>query len=62
MVGRPLSDMYPTLDAKVGETVVKVEELTRSGIFAQLHSRLKPGRFWDSEAWSGVVDIDKFKF
>lgn len=46
MVGHPLSDMYPALDAKVGETVVKVEELTRSGIFAQLHSRLKPGRFW----------------
>ena len=43
MVGRPLSDIYPALGAKFGETVLGVQELTRSGVFENISFTLKCG-------------------
>jgi ABC-type sugar transport system ATPase subunit/ribose/xylose/arabinose/galactoside ABC-type transport system permease subunit len=43
MVGRPLSDIYPALDAKFGEMVLSVQGLTRSGVFENISFTLRGG-------------------
>ena len=39
MVGRDLSALFPKQDAEVGETVLKVERLTREGVFFDVSLR-----------------------
>jgi ABC-type sugar transport system ATPase subunit/ribose/xylose/arabinose/galactoside ABC-type transport system permease subunit len=43
MVGRPLSDMYPALDASPGETVLEVDGLSRAGAFAEISFAVRAG-------------------
>jgi rhamnose transport system ATP-binding protein len=43
MVGRPLSDMYPTLDSIFGKTVLTVEGLTRASVFREISFTLRTG-------------------
>src|SRR3954453_14789213 len=43
MVGRELSALYPKLDAKVGETVLQVNRLTREGVFIDVSFEVKRG-------------------
>jgi len=43
MVGRPLSDIYPALHAKFGDMVLRVQGLTRSGVFENISFTLKRG-------------------
>jgi rhamnose transport system ATP-binding protein len=43
MVGRELSQLYPKLDAKVGETVLQVNRLTREGVFIDVSFEVKRG-------------------
>jgi rhamnose transport system ATP-binding protein len=43
MVGRPLSDMYPVLNAEFGKTVLDVEGLTRSGVFEEVSFTVRAG-------------------
>jgi rhamnose transport system ATP-binding protein len=43
MVGRELSTLYPKLDAKVGETVLSVNRLTREGVFIDVSFEVRKG-------------------
>lgn len=43
MVGRSLDQMFPKKDAEIGETILKVENLTRYGAFRDITFELKKG-------------------
>ena len=43
MVGRDLSALFPKQDAEVGETVLKVERLTREGVFFDVSFEVRAG-------------------
>jgi rhamnose transport system ATP-binding protein len=43
MVGRPLSDIYPRPDSNLGQMVLSVQGLTRSGVFENISFTLKGG-------------------
>ena len=43
MVGRALSDMYPSLDVASGSTVLEAEHLSREGAFADVSFSLRAG-------------------
>ena len=51
MVGRDLSALFPKQDAEVGETVLKVERLTREGVFFDVS--LRGPRAARSSRWPG---------
>ena len=43
MVGRPLSEMYPPLGSEFGAPILKVDGLTRSGVFSEVSFTLRAG-------------------
>ncbi len=43
MVGRELSDLFPKMEAKIGETVLKVEKISRAGQFEDISFEVKAG-------------------
>jgi rhamnose transport system ATP-binding protein len=43
MVGRELSNLYPKSEAKIGEVVLEVRQLTRPGVFADVSFQLRRG-------------------
>lgn len=43
MVGRELSNLFPKVDAKIGESVLKVDRLTREGVFLDISFEVKRG-------------------
>jgi rhamnose transport system ATP-binding protein len=43
MVGREISDLYPKLPAKIGEVVLKVENLNLAGQFADINFEVRAG-------------------
>jgi rhamnose transport system ATP-binding protein len=43
MVGRELNNLFPKLDPTIGETVLKVERLTREGVFIDISFEVKRG-------------------
>jgi rhamnose transport system ATP-binding protein len=43
MVGRELSNLFPKLDPTIGETVLRVERLTREGVFIDISFEVKRG-------------------
>ncbi len=64
MVGRPLSDMYPTLSSEFGETVLTVDRLTRSGAFREVSFSLKAGEIlgFGGLVGSGRTEIARVLF
>ncbi|MBV8224203.1 MAG: ATP-binding cassette domain-containing protein [Verrucomicrobia bacterium] len=64
MVGRPLSDMYPTLDSTLGKTVLTVEGLTRSGVFREISFTLRAGEIlgFGGLVGSGRTEIARVLF
>jgi len=43
MVGRTITDLFPKLDVKAGDVVLKVEHLTREGLFTDVSFDLRRG-------------------
>ena len=43
MVGRTITDLFPKLDVKAGEVMLKVENLTRTGSFSDVSFELRRG-------------------
>lgn len=43
MVGRSMDDIYPTVTKTIGETVLKVENLSRKGVFENVSFEVKSG-------------------
>src|SRR5689334_12081815 len=43
MVGRELSQLFPKLDAEIGQPVLKVNRLTREGVFVDISFEVKRG-------------------
>ena len=43
MVGRTITDLFPKLDVKTGDVVLKVEHLTRKGSFTDVNFELRRG-------------------
>jgi rhamnose transport system ATP-binding protein len=64
MVGRPLSDLYPPLDAKRGQQVLQVDGLTRSGVFEQISFTLEAGEIlgFGGLVGSGRTEIARVLF
>jgi rhamnose transport system ATP-binding protein len=64
MVGRPLSDMYPPLDAKIGQVILQVEELRRSGVFEKVSFTLRAGEIlgFGGLVGSGRTEIARVLF
>jgi rhamnose transport system ATP-binding protein len=64
MVGRPLSDMYPTLDSEFGKTVLTVDRLTRSGAFSEVSFTLSAGEIlgFGGLVGSGRTEIARVLF
>jgi len=64
MVGRPLSDMYPLLDSEFGKAVLKVDGLTRSGVFRDVSFTLKAGEIlgFGGLVGSGRTEIARVLF
>ena len=64
MVGRALSDMYPTLSSEFGETVLTVDRLTRSGAFGEVSFSLKAGEIlgFGGLVGSGRTEIARVLF
>ncbi len=52
MVGRELSNLYPKSAAEIGEVVLEVRQLTRPGVFADIHFQLRRGEIL---GFSGLV-------
>lgn len=52
MVGRTLSDMFPKVDVEIGETILKVEGLTRENQFYDISFELRKGEIL---GFSGLV-------
>ena len=52
MVGRTLSDMFPKADVEIGETILKVEGLTRENQFYDISFELRKGEIL---GFSGLV-------
>jgi ABC-type sugar transport system ATPase subunit len=64
MVGRPLSDLYPKLDAKRGQPVLQVDGLTRSGVFREVSFTLEAGEIlgFGGLVGSGRTEIARVLF
>jgi rhamnose transport system ATP-binding protein len=64
MVGRPLSDMYPALDSELGKAVLRVDRLTRSGVFAEVSFTLRAGEIlgFGGLVGSGRTEIARVLF
>ena len=52
MVGRTLSDMFPKVDVEIGETILKVEGLTKENQFYDISFKLRKGEIL---GFSGLV-------
>src|SRR5919107_4041508 len=52
MVGRELSQLFPKLDAEIGAPVLKVERLTREGVFTDISFEVRRGEI---VAFAGLV-------
>jgi ABC-type sugar transport system ATPase subunit/ribose/xylose/arabinose/galactoside ABC-type transport system permease subunit len=64
MVGRPLSDLYPQLDAKRGQPVLEVDGLTRAGVFREVSFTLEAGEIlgFGGLVGSGRTEIARVLF
>ena len=64
MVGRSLSNMYPTLDSVLGKTVLTVERLTRLGAFREVSFTLRTGEIlgFGGLVGSGRTEIARVLF
>jgi rhamnose transport system permease protein/rhamnose transport system ATP-binding protein len=64
MVGRPLSDLYPVLDSEFGKAVLKVDRLTRSGVFSEISFTLRAGEIlgFGGLVGSGRTEIARVLF
>ena len=64
MVGRPLSALYPALDAEIGKTVLDVQRLTRSGVFKDVSFTLRAGEIlgFGGLVGSGRTEIARVLF
>lgn len=69
MVGRSFDKMYPKVDAKIGEPVLEVTNLSRSGFFRDISFTLHEGEILGffglvgagrSEVMKSIFGIDKF--
>ena len=71
MVGRPLTSYYPKLKKKIGETILRVENLTKEGLYNNISFEVKAGEILGisgligagrSEVMSsifGIMDFDE---
>jgi ribose transport system ATP-binding protein/rhamnose transport system ATP-binding protein len=64
MVGRVLSDMYPALNTELGQTVLSVERLTRTGVFGQISFTVRAGEIlgFGGLVGSGRTEIARVLF
>jgi ribose transport system ATP-binding protein/rhamnose transport system ATP-binding protein len=64
MVGRPLSNMYPTLELVFGKTVLRVDRLTRAGAFREVSFTLRAGEIlgFGGLVGSGRTEIARVLF
>jgi rhamnose transport system ATP-binding protein len=64
MVGRPLSEMYPSLDSGFGAPILKVDGLTRSGVFSEVSFTLRAGEIlgFGGLVGSGRTEIARVLF
>jgi rhamnose transport system ATP-binding protein len=64
MVGRALSDMYPRLDSHSGNAVLKVDRLTRTGVFNEVSFTLRAGEIlgFGGLVGSGRTEIARVLF
>ncbi len=71
MVGRSLDQMYPKVEAKIGQPVLEVENLTRFGFFKNISFTLHEGEILGffglvgagrSEVMRAIFGIDKLDF
>ena len=69
MVGREISELYPKLEAKLGEVVLKVEDLGLAGQFANINFEVRAGEIVGlaglvgsgrSEVVRAIFGIDKY--
>lgn len=69
MVGREISELYPKLEAKLGEVVLKVEDLGLGGQFANINFEVRAGEIVGlaglvgsgrSEVVRAIFGIDKY--
>jgi rhamnose transport system ATP-binding protein len=69
MVGREISELYPKLEAKLGEVVLKVEDLSLAGQFANINFEVRAGEIVGlaglvgsgrSEVVRAIFGIDKY--
>lgn len=69
MVGREISELFPKLEAEIGEVVLKVENLTLDGQFANISFEVRAGEIVGfaglvgagrSEVMRAVFGIDKY--
>ena len=70
MVGREISDLFPKLEAKIGETVLKVEGLGIDGQFADISFEVRAGEIVGlaglvgsgrSEVVRAIFGVDKYQ-
>jgi ABC-type sugar transport system ATPase subunit/ribose/xylose/arabinose/galactoside ABC-type transport system permease subunit len=64
MVGRPLSDMYPVLNADFGKIVLEVDGLKRSGVFEEVSFTVRAGEIlgFGGLVGSGRTEIARVLF
>ncbi len=64
MVGRPLAKMYPKLESAFGKTVLRVEHLSRSGVFEDVSLTVKSGEIvgFGGLVGSGRTEIARVLF
>jgi rhamnose transport system ATP-binding protein len=64
MVGRPLSEMYPPLSSEFGAPILKVDGLTRSGVFSEVSFTLRAGEIlgFGGLVGSGRTEIARVLF
>lgn len=69
MVGREISELYPKLEAKIGEVVLRVEDLNLAGQFADINFEVRAGEILGlaglvgsgrSEVVRAIFGVDKY--